>query len=321
MSWFTVKKKVVTFLSLFCVFNSHAMETDQYMTWNLELQDSNQVISEFIDKNIKKSLELVNKKHPTSCQTVAKKVLEWNGGATDYLTQVEKFSYESDRVDRYPKINTTTYGVIGESIYANVDYFKLKIFGVNVQVNGVYFGIDKLGHFLTVGFTYYKQYLRAIESGHEESVAIKKALRKGVFTEKTYYGDIVSGVFSYADLEANYQGLRFALDLCDGPNPILEQDEKGEWTYRGNFDVSTYVNPNWDESYNPSSYIPKRWNQVEPMMKKYCDKQNGEIIKKRFQYYQSFQLENDSTTFLDSLMHNGEIRSPFKYSLKYICQN
>ncbi len=308
-------------LSVFVLsLQAHALETDQYMTWKIELKDSTQVVNEYISSNIYKALEKVNKKPPTKCSDVAKALLEWNGDSTDFLSAVEEDLYKLPNVDRYPKINESKYGVIKESIYADVDYFKHKIFGVNLQTNGIYYGIDKLGHFLTVGLSYYKRYTSLIEAGAEEEVAIQSAVMKGVFSERTYYGDIISGVFSFADLEANYQGLRFAINMCEGFNPHLIRDDNGQWLFTGDFDITPYVNPLWDESYNPSTYIKKRWNQVKPFVKKYCDKRDGEIVRNRFSYYDTFKTSNPSILLLKDLIKKNSIRDPYPYSLDSLCQ-
>jgi Domain of unknown function (DUF4157) len=54
------------------------------------------------------------------------------------------------------------------------------------------------------------------------------------------YGSGISGVLSRADLEANLQGSRFYRDAMRDPNAAL--------------DICQYVNDNWSEYYNPSSY-------------------------------------------------------------------
>lgn len=315
-----MRLKILSFLLCLFSFSSFALETDQFMTWKIELNDSTKFVNSYIQENILKALAKVNEKPPIDCPDVAKALLAWNGSSTDFLSSVEFDLYKSPLIDRYPRINESKYGVIKESIYADVEYYKHKIFGVNLQTNGIYYGIDKLGHFLTVGLSYYNRYTFMLKKGYEKDEAIRSAVMKGVFSEKTYYGDIISGVFSFADLEANYQGLRFAINMCEGFNPHIIKDDNGKWLFTGDFDITPYVNPLWDESYNPSTYIKKRWNQVKPFVKKYCDKRDGKIIQKRFEYYNTFKTSNPSTKLLQELVEKDSIRSAFPFSLDYLCQ-
>jgi hypothetical protein len=314
-------KRLFSSLVFLVSLNAFSLETDQFMTWEIKLKDSTQVVNTYIFTNMISALNKVNQKPPQNCSDVAVKLLEWNGNSTDFLSRIEFDLYKSTSVDKYPRLTESKYGVIKESIYADVEYYKHKIFGVNLQTNNIYYGIDKLGHFLTVGLSYYKKYLKKINANPEDfDDAIRAAIMRGVFSEKTYYGNIISGVFSFADLEANYQGLKFAINLCEGLTPHLQRDENGRWIFTGEFDITNYVNPFWDESYYPNTYINKRWKQVRPYMKKYCEKRNGEIVKERFAYYDTFKVSNASTHLLEELVMNNEIRNPEDFSLDSICQ-
>lgn len=314
--------KLVALVILLFSLKSFSLETDQFMTWEIELNNSKDFVNRFINENIEMALQKVNQKNPEmKCERVAIKALDWNGRTTDFLSLIEKTTYEHPEVDRWPAINVSQKGVIEESIYANVDLFKHKVFGVNIQLDGIYMGTDKLGHFITVGLSYYKKYLSAKRKGFDKEKSIIKAIRRGVFSEETYYGNIISGVFSFADLEANYQGLKFAMDLCEGENPLLIKDKKGNWTLREKFDITPYLNPNWDESWNPSTYVKRRWKQVQPKLMEYCEKRFSPAKLNRFKYYQSIHQESESTLFLQKLIKKGKVKSQENYLLENICPN
>jgi len=300
--------------------NSFSLETDQFMTWEIELKNSKSFVNRYINENINKVLDKLNSKDKTyKCSTVAKKALSWNGRSTDFLSVIEKTMYEHPEVERWPAINVSARGVVEESIYANVDYFKHKVFGVNVQLDGIYMGTDKLGHFVTVGLSYYKKYLQAKALGFSSKTATNLAIKRGIFSERTYYGSIISGVFSFADLEANYQGLKFAIDMCEGKNPLLTQDTNGKWSQKKPFDITPYLNPKWDESYYPSTYIKKRWKQVKPRILEYCDKRFSEKKLARFEYYKSIDKDSASSIYLEERVKAGKLQNQKDFSLDYIC--
>ena len=39
----------------------------------------------------------------------------------------------------------------------------------------------------------------------------------------------------------NYQGLKFAIDLCEGKTPLLKKSEENNWSLRKPFDISPYL--------------------------------------------------------------------------------
>ena len=53
----------------------------------------------------------------------------------------------------------------------------------NINVNGYYFGTDKLSHFISTGYRYYEKYKKAIRKGLNVEDAIKKAINYGIFLE------------------------------------------------------------------------------------------------------------------------------------------
>ncbi len=313
-------KNLLALGALLLSANSFSLETDQFMTWEIELKNSKGFVNRYINENINNVLAKLNAKKKTyKCSSVAKKALAWNGRSTDFLSVIEKTMYEHPEVERWPAINVSQRGVVEESIYANVDYFKHKVFGVNVQLDGIYMGTDKLGHFVTVGLSYYKKYLQGKFFGLSKENAIKLAIKRGIFSERTYYGSIISGVFSFADLESNYQGLRFAIDMCEGENPLLVQDENGKWSQRKPFDITPYLNPKWDESYYPSAYIKKRWKQVKPKIMEYCDRRFSEKKLARFAYYKSIDKDTVSSIYLDERVQKGKLKDQKEFSLEHIC--
>ena len=99
-----------------------------------------------------------------------------------------------------------------QSIYLTAPFDYLTI-SSTVNLYGTDFGTDKIAHIFQQGYDYYKIYKRGLKKGLSEEKAIQKAVKWGRKTEATYFGTWVSGVYSNADLSANYAGLKFYLGL------------------------------------------------------------------------------------------------------------
>ena len=114
-------KNLIALGALLLSLNSFSLETDQYMTWDIELKNSKGFVNRYIDENIKKVLTKINaKKRIYKCSYVAKKALAWNGRSTDFLSVIEKTMYTHPEVERWHAINVSQRGVVEEGIYANV---------------------------------------------------------------------------------------------------------------------------------------------------------------------------------------------------------
>ncbi len=104
-----------------------------------------------------------------------------------------------------------------------------------------------------------------------EEQGIEAALAWGEFTERTYFGNYTTGVFAFADLVANFEGMRFWLRLVgDAADPIATGKRAirphvecrrrfwlfGErrWRLVRKLRLAHYVSPVWDEAVNCPAY-------------------------------------------------------------------
>jgi hypothetical protein len=100
---------------------------------------------------------------------------------------------------------------------------------------GVEFGTDKLDHMFQQGYTYYRKYNAALKAGKSDADALHAAVAWGRSTENLFYGYVVSGVYSNADLAANLAGLRFYQSLTNDvqlgaiTRPALLKVVDGKW--------------------------------------------------------------------------------------------
>lgn len=147
-----------------------------------------------------------------------------------------------------PRVTTGNDGVFRE--VRLIDAFVLHAAGTasTVRLGDVWLGTDKVDHFLATGFSY----LRWSRWGRVP----QRALRRGERTERTLLGQWTSRAFSYADLAANWDGLRFYQTLL-GPEGPFQTTPEGCVARRGRWDWADWVHPDWDELNNPSVYGPR----------------------------------------------------------------
>lgn len=128
--------------------------------------------------------------------------------------------------------------------------FFLSAAGINYTINvgGTRIGADKLSHFMTEGADYYEAQMRGQN--------LNKILKIGEDEENGVYGLASTGIKSYGDLAANYQGYTFWKNTTEGPNPYFKC-VNNKWTQARVFDWNDFVNPMMDESVNCSMYANK----------------------------------------------------------------
>jgi hypothetical protein len=130
--------------------------------------------------------------------------------------------------------------------------------------------------------------------GMSDLEAQKKTIIKGFSTEYGILGYGIDGALSYGDLEANYQGLMFGLDMCRGENPILIKDnEKWIENPKHLFTVRDYFTPKMDESYNVSYWRKPLFNRIETKLKtEFCENKKSDEFQERVKYYKTIEKNN-----------------------------
>ena len=145
------------------------------------------------------------------------------------------------------------------SIYRELDWinsFVLNLveLGAVINLDGKIIGSDKLGHFLGIGWKYF-------QVADLSSEGIIKAMELGHVSEKSFFGEMTTGVYSYADLASNYDGYIFWTDLLNSKkspsvNPYLVCQKKKLVRVR-DFSWSNYVTEAWDEGINCNKFRSK----------------------------------------------------------------
>ena len=118
-----------------------------------------------------------------------------------------------------------------ETIYRDIPILKSQ--SRHIRIGKVIFGEDKFEHFFGMGFLHYVKYRkvfkRLLRKGFSKSQArresFKKVLPFSIYSENTFVGLWHSGIFSFADIEANLAAIPFYDEICS-ENPILKRREK-----------------------------------------------------------------------------------------------
>lgn len=204
-------------------------------------------------------------------------------------------------------------------LYVPTNYFTIS---PTVNMYGVSFGTDKIAHFFQQGYTYYRIAERARAKGVARSAADKKAVEWGKFTERTYFGTMVGGVYSNADLFANYVGMKFYEGLTrsvsingDTVRPPTLVLNHGRWMMsdRGLLEayfLRPFITDHMNEALNPSLFIPGLRSSVRGIVRgKSCKKWRSLYPSRTKDEFE--KITNSLTTW------NGEDYG-FKTSKKFV---
>ena len=169
-------------------------------------------------------------------------------GGLHWVDKLERFAMKSPDVERMP---TGRY----DSMFSDHPFWATRVTalfgtGKTIRVNDQLIGSDKIGHFLSQGRKFYRRYLRFDSE--------EKAAEHSAFTERAIFGQLSNGIYSNADLVANYEGHRFYRSLFEDDiiagKPAILRWEDDRWILQREFDWADHVNEYWDEALNVNHY-------------------------------------------------------------------
>jgi hypothetical protein len=279
-----------------------AMETDQYNLPPVPLADIGDEVSEYVEGKLVAAVAKINGEialheaclHPASFNksdcgraeaererltylrsndAVAKELFRLLGEGNIFVSPMGKW-INSHKFRGEPSRYKADYL---ESIYIAepIDYATLS---PTVRLFGAEFGTDKLDHLFQQGYNYYTIVNKSVAKGATPDEAAVKAVKWGQKTERTYFGLLVSGVYSNADLYANYAGLKFYQGLTADseingkprPAPVVLKD--GLWSVHVEGLRETLLKPyltdHLNEALNPSAYAFTIFGSVRHAVKK-----------------------------------------------------
>ena len=248
----------------------HATETDQFTTPNVSLYDIGPELS-------RKVVEIIESDR--TGRDPERILSEWAGRnvfASRFTRWVRGMRVEGEQVGFRPKLFGSIYRFALSPVPLSF-LFNSR----TVQVHGYYLSTDKIDHFFQQGHKYFDLVMQKEAEGADAAGAIAATVAHGVKQEHTYYGTLVSGVYSNADLAANYAGMKFYLNLRHPVRigeharpPLFERSAEG-WRLRSGIDPDSLLEPflsnHLDESLNPSRYRFSR-GPIRSRIRERCDR-------------------------------------------------
>lgn len=131
--------------------------------------------------------------------------------------------------------------------------------GTVIQFGDITMGSDKFEHLFGRGFKYFTQH-------YLQNKPLEKVLRSGIRGEKGYFGGSfwATGVFSYGDLVANFNGMRFWNHILQKNPDLLGQNlgpyivcQNNQWQQVKDIDFRPYFDSGVDETINCSQFARK----------------------------------------------------------------
>lgn len=268
-----------------------AFETDQYNLPPQPLADIGNEVSEHVEQRMRDAVDKVNAeilmlwkcleteladKKQTGCDSpraatsrleylrsedgIAREVFEQLGGGVPPFTSMGTWM-DSHSFVAQPARYRTNYR---KSIFILNPVIALTI-SPTVNIYGSEFGTDKIAHIFQQGYTYYKTYRSALKNGATPEEARMRAVRWGQKSERTFYGTLVAGVYSNADLSANYAGLKFyealthPVRIGDATRAAVLELHDGLWKLSDNPYIrevllKPFISDHLNEALNPSIF-------------------------------------------------------------------
>ncbi len=325
-----------------------AFETDQYNLPPAPLADIGAEVSEYAEENLRLAIDKINleiaarqnclkneraKPENAKCDSAEKERAKLAALQTEDAAAGAVFNrlgagfppftksgswMEKHQFRAQPARYKTNFS---QSIFAIMPSNYLTI-SSTVNLYGAQFGTDKIAHVFQQGYSYYKIYKRASANGGSDGEAIKKAVAFGKRSEQTFYGFLISGVYSNADLCANFVGLKFYLNLTreikieDRIIPPILLLKNGFWALNGNRNflrrnlLKLFVSNHFNEALNPSIFVAG----LRFFVRRTVEKQSCKLWREQFPDKTRSNYENETRAL--ALWHGEDYG--FKRSGKFI---
>ncbi len=299
-----------------------ALEVDSFYAWGREIRESSEVVDAKFNLEIRAALTDLARHRRTrtpACEVAAERIRDRL--ELEIFHPIGLWAFQSPMLDRVPSDPDEERLYRRDNLYGDVGFPDIGMWMPTTPVillDGVVVGIDKLDHFVSSGWNLRNAYLRARRAGHSVAEAERRAIRWGILEERTINGRLSTGVLSRGDLEANFRGMRFYVELCGGDDPMLALDD-GVWTLHREFSIERYVTPEWDEAYQPSVYSPGRWKHVRPRLLQYCDRLADPSVRKLLDSYHARDRVTPVEVVFAELVAQGVVPDPERFALDANC--
>ncbi len=253
-----MKKLFLTTLLVTASFTTlQAAEVDAFTKRFEPVEDTLVPINRLTNELLAKSLERANARGKACNERHLYKALRKNFN-NQYAGKLPKIIIKSDE---FAKIKIPSK----ESIYRDFTMWDAIVQGGTsrisdpiadlMKVNGIMVGTDKFEHFLGSGYRYFKKH-------YQEGKPLEEALKIGWKAENGILGAVTTGVMAYADLAANFNGMRFWNHILQQHDDVLGENfgpyvacENDQWVVTDKkIDWSNYIDESFDEGINCSRF-------------------------------------------------------------------
>lgn len=254
-------KEIFIFLTLIFSIISNASEVDQFTDRDSVLEDSTYLINKKTNEFLKKSIKNTNR-ISSNCNEYRL----YKGLRKYFRNHVQ--GQLTPWILSSPEINKR-FIPLSKTIYRDMDFFDSvilggysKVFkdssGAIVRMGKFQIGSDKFEHFFGRGWAYYK---RRYQKGH----SVRRIHKYGNWLERYQLGATMTGVYSYGDLAANFNGMRFWNHILQKNSDVLGEDlgpyiscVDNKWVQVAEINWENYIDISWDEANNCSAFRKKR---------------------------------------------------------------
>jgi hypothetical protein len=242
--------------------------------YDTKLSDSQDIIHQKANQLLREALVLANSKNKGCSEKNLYKNLRlffknhMSGKLTPFIIHsplVSKYVMNfADSIYRDFKWYDAFSIIFIQTIYKNMA-------GPIVRMGSYYIGSDKFEHMFGRGFKYFEKY-------YLKQKSLENVLKFGHRSERIFLGANTTGVYSYADLSANFNGMRFWNNML-GKNPdilgakfqvkpYVRCDENEQWVQNNHINFLDYIDNSFDEAINCSKFrntqiLSKVLNQID----------------------------------------------------------
>ena len=247
-----------------------AAEIDSVTLRNVELRDSVERIDSLINGYVREGVERANERSADCDKAELYKQIK-RSIAFPLIGQsvAEQLNAAADFDSRRVLFEDSIYRDLG--LFDAISVHLKDLSGV-IRLDDHLVGVDKIGHFLAQGWKYF-------EIAHLDEEGIEAAMRWGELTESTFYGFYTTGIYSYADLTVNFEGMRFWLRILGSEKDPLKKGYffnrpyvkcskrfwigERRWRMKRKVRLDRYLGGVWDEGMNCSRY---RSQEIEALI-------------------------------------------------------
>ena len=314
---------IYVLINMFVFGASFAAEIDSVTPRNIELDNSLVLINEIFNQRLQEGIENANDR-----QEDIEDIKEGEFCDEEILyTELRKAIFQSftaswglkgyglDKQLRSLLAKNSYSLSLNDSIYRDISYMEgfslnMKKLSDVVNINGHLIGLDKIGHFFAQGWQYFE-----LTDYKEDN--LDQALKWGKEQEAGKFGYTTTGIFSFADLVANFNGWRFwnkvllkesdpvkgwiatffnrSYITCETQiiSSIKNRRIVKAWESNTQFDLADFVDGAWDEGNNCNSYadtdieakVTTRIHTVNPNFTCPCIAKECLVAQKRYGDY------------------------------------